>query len=356
MAGGSPASYTEDPLTIRWFLDGSSLTYIPHIVLRGVYLPDTVRCTSGDPYRTPSYVEPDYTQHSILINCYADVQVYDYILGKGPPRLAVLVDYHHYWHGYYAHDAAQVNMTEEELVEQLRAAFVLYLEQGYRDTGGIYGREVILFVGPGHSHAHEVWEVFTTWDVQRKGGSAIAVHPHRDDWEAVKFEKYWAHLARLEMELPDFEKEVLAAHQARVKEHGGRVASEGEPYRAAGVALPMLVSDIHGLGDFMASVGAYDHPDGPPTKPPLAEGMDAPASSMPTDDVAPAPSSMERLHTPAESRVTADTSQPRWTVVECYELVQNPPPSEPGGTTYPAGREDILPRQVIAQEEDRGRH
>lgn len=288
--GGNPAFYTEDPLTIRGFLDGSSLTYIPHIVLRGIYLPDTVRCTSGNPNRTPSYVEPGYTQNSILINCYADVQVNEYILGKGPSKLTLLVDFHHYWHGYYAHDATQVNMTEAELIEQLRAAFVLYLEQGYEGTGGIYGRELILFVGPGHSHAHEVWEVFTTWNVERKGDSAFAVHPHRDDWQATRPEKYWEHQSRLEMELSDFKKEVLVAYQARVAEYGGSVASVDERYRAEGVALPKLISDIHSLDEFMTGVGAYDHPDGPPIKPPPAPGLDDPVPNMPVDDATPAAS------------------------------------------------------------------
>ena len=277
---GNPAYYTEAPLTIRWFLDGSALTYVPHIVVRGIYLPDTVRCTSGDPYRIPPYAERGYTQHSILMNCYADMQVNDYILGKGPSRLTVLVDYHHYWHGYYAHDAAQVNMTEAELVERLRIYFTFVLEKGREgNSEGIYGREVILFAGPGHSHAHEVWEVFTTWDVQRKFDGVIAVHPHRDDWRASRSEKYREHQSRLEMNLPDFEKEVLRAHEARVAEYSGRVASVDTQGIAQGAALPLLISDIHDLDGFMANTGAYDHPDGPPSQPPLVPGVD---DAMPT--------------------------------------------------------------------------
>ena len=211
--GSSPAYNTEEPLAIRQFLDGSSLISIPHIVLRGTYVPDTVRCTSGDPYRMPSYEKPDFLQHSILINCYADMLVSGYIMGNGPSRLTVLVTYHHYWHGYYAPISAD-DITEQEAVERFRTVHEIILEEGFKRTGeGIYGREVILFVGPGHSHAHEVWEVFETWYVQRRDdGTVIAVHPHRDDWRGARPDRYREHRSELEMELPRFKKEVLAAY------------------------------------------------------------------------------------------------------------------------------------------------
>ena len=225
------------------------------------------------------------------MNCYADIQVYEYILGNGPSKLTVLVDFYHYWHGYFASDAAHLNMTEAEVVENLRWGFTFNLENGRaRTTNGIYNRELILFVGPGHSHAHEVWEVFTTWSVQRKGDTAIAVHPHRDDWQRSRREKYWEHQSLLEMELPDFKKAVQAAHQARATEYGGRIASVDIQGRVEGATLPMLVADIHSLGEFLSAVGAYDHPDGPPVKPPPAPGLDDPAPNLPADDATPAPS------------------------------------------------------------------
>ena len=170
-AGGtSPAFYTDDPLTIRQFLNGSSLSYIPHVVLRGAYIADTGRCTSGNPNRDPSYVEPGYFQHSILIECYADVRVSGYILGNGPAQLTVLVTFHHYWEGYYAGGAPEIGIeTEEEFVEEFRQLMELALEMGGDFNGeGIYDREVILFVGTPHNYATEVWEVFETWYVERR--------------------------------------------------------------------------------------------------------------------------------------------------------------------------------------------
>ena len=288
-AATNPAFDTEEPLTIRQFLDGSSLPFIPHIVLRGTYVPNSVRCTSGDPYRPLSYENPDYFQHSILINCYANVRVNEYILGQGPSRLTVLVSFHHYWHGYYAEWAADENTTEQVVVERLRTAHEIILEEGFERTGeGIYGREVILFVGPGHSHAHEVWEVFATWYVQRReDGTVIVVHPHRDDWKGARPEKYREHLSALEIDLPRFKTEVLAAHQARVTEYGGRITSVDEPERAEGVALPQLISDIHSLGGFMVNTGAFDHPDGPPAQPPPVPGEGDLVPDIGADDSSP---------------------------------------------------------------------
>ena len=278
----------DKPWTIRQYLDGSAITFIPHIVVRGTYIPGTVRCTSGNPNRTPSYVETGYFQHSIAIQCYADVRVNDYILGAGPPRLTVQVAFLHYWDGYYAPISAD-DISEQEAVERFRTAHVMVLENGPKLTGeGIYGREVILFIGPAHNHATEVWEVFETWDVQRReDGTAIAGHPDRDDWRGLRPDKYREHLSSLEMELPRFKKEVAAAHQARVSEYGGRTASEDIQSRAEGVELPLLISDVHDLDEFMASTGAYDHPDGTPVPPPPVPGEGDPVPTIRADDSTP---------------------------------------------------------------------
>jgi hypothetical protein len=285
--GSSPAFNSEEPLTIRQFLDGS-LSFIPHIVLRGAYITDTVRCTSGDPFRVPSYEEPGYFQHSIVINCYADVRVNGYILGEGPAQLTVLVYFHHYWEGYYA---GFEDETEEEFVEEFRKVHVSVLEEGYdpdRGDVGIYGREVVLFVGPGNNHAHEVWEVFETWYVERReDGTVIAVHPHRDDWKGGRPDKYREHQSTLEVELPRFKVEVLAAHQARVTEYDGRITSVDTQSVAEGVELPLLISDIHSLDEFLVSTGAYDHPDGTPAQPPPVPGEGDPVPDIGVDDSTP---------------------------------------------------------------------
>ena len=85
----SPAS-GETPSTVREYLDGNSLIFVSHIVLRGTYIPDSVRCTRDNPFHMPSYEEPGYFQNSLLMQCYADVRVNAYVLGSGPAQLTVL--------------------------------------------------------------------------------------------------------------------------------------------------------------------------------------------------------------------------------------------------------------------------
>ena len=49
---------------------------------------------------------------------------------------------------------------------------------------GIYGREVVLFLGPSHNRSTERWEVMGTWDVQQEEGEvAKVIHPERDLWK-----------------------------------------------------------------------------------------------------------------------------------------------------------------------------
>ena len=279
VAGGIGSSpwVDNEPLTIRQYLDGSSISFIPHVVLRGTYIPDTVRCDSGVPNRVPTYVEPGWFQHSILIQCFADVRVNGYILGTGPSRLSVMVTFLHYWEGWFAADAANRGETEEELVDRISWAFGVALEEGPERAGdGIYGREVILFVGPGHNHATEMWEVFETWDVQREDDTVIAVHPHRDTWRAASSDDYHTYRSALEMTLPAFTQAVTAANQARVTEYGGRIAPDDIGGRAEGVVLPMLVDDANELRQFYTDTDAYNHLDGPPAQPPPPCGLAVP--------------------------------------------------------------------------------
>ena len=79
------------------------LEWIPgldsHIVVRGTYLPDTVRCTTGNPYRPPSFLAYDQYDgliNSLNIDCYVDLQVSGYILGNGPSTLTVVRHFYSY--------------------------------------------------------------------------------------------------------------------------------------------------------------------------------------------------------------------------------------------------------------------
>ena len=268
------------PRTIREYLDGGAISFIPHIVVPGTYVPDTVRCTSGTPDREPSYVDTGYPPTSLLFLCYADVRVNGYILGSGPPRLTVLVNFLHYAPDFFAQDPLDLFTTEEEGVEWHRSISESILRGDSGSAVGIGGREVVLFIGPPHSHSVEVWEVFYTWDVQRlEDDTVVVVHPRRDYWRDTRPAEYEAYRSALEMELPAFTQAVTTASQARVTEYGGRIAPADIQSKAEGVDLPMLVTDANRLSEFFTAVGACDHPEGPLEQPPPPCGLAVPGEN-----------------------------------------------------------------------------
>ena len=223
-----------------------------HLVLRGAYLPGTVRCIDlGIRFRHPPYTDINKwpaSADTIPVNCYADVRVSAYVLGSGPSTLTVLVNFGAYWFE-----------AEKEYIEGLRAHLERTLIEGGERSqdGGIEGREMMLFVGPSVDASAEAWQVFNTWDVQlREDDTVVAVHPHRDFWRSD--DSYQSYLPRLEMEVPAFTQAVAAANQERIAEYGGRTG--------AGEGFPMLVTDANRLTQFFTDIGAYDHPDGPPVQ------------------------------------------------------------------------------------------
>ena len=265
-AGGGP-DLGDEPRSLRGLLEN-----IPgldsHIVVRGTYLPDAERCTTGNPYRPPSYLsneQYDNIVNALLINCYVDLRVADYILGSGPSTLTVLRHFFSYRVG-----AAQAADIEQATGMSERAWFEDYSQrlEGEEYMGGLAGREEVLFIGPASSLSVEVWRAFAIWDVQqREDGTVIAVHPDRDLWRRLRPDDYQTHLSTLEMELPAFKQAVTAAHQARVTEYGGRIGPSDAEGIIQGAELPMLISNVDRLDEYYTAVGSYAHPDGPPAQP-----------------------------------------------------------------------------------------
>ena len=261
-SGGGLEFIDSEPWDLQYFLGGSagqSSVHVAHLVLRGTFLPGTVRCADqGVRFRPPPYsVMGELPYRSI--NCYADVRVNAYVLGSGPSTLTLLVDY-----SYFSFEE-----EEKDVKERRDSTERALLESGVDDfirvpEGGIEGREMMLFIGPSVDASTEAWQVFDNWDVQqREDDTAIAVHPHRDFWSTE--DSYLTYLSQLEMELPAFTQAVATANQARITEYGGRTSAH-ERY-------PMLVTDANRLSQFFTDMGAYNHPDGPPVQPPPACGL-----------------------------------------------------------------------------------
>ena len=265
------------PYSVSDFLDGFGWHDfgIGHIVVRGSYLPSTVRCTSGNSFLEPSHMlTPGFTlDNSLYIECYADMRVNAYIIGTGPSVLTAIVAFEKYGERgqpYY----------EETEIEALRAVWERALTEGGRQVhrpyphivtgppGGIAGREAMLFLGPSSDASIEAWEVYAIWDVQRKeGGTVVARHP---DWHYYyhQHNNFEQLRPQLEMGLPTFKTAVTTAHNTRVTTNGGRVRP--------GTNYPKLVTDATKLNAYFREVGAYDDPSDPPVKPPPPCGLAVP--------------------------------------------------------------------------------
>ena len=264
--GSTNGEESDTPAGVRQFLDGDSLISVSHIVIRGTYISNTIRCVSGIPFRGPSYEELGYFHNTTLMQCFADVRVNAYILGSGPTELTVVVDFYHYWEG----------VSRQDTIDEITFLTELGFERGRYSTGsrfdtstvGLGGREVILFVGPSHNHAVEAWQIFGMWDVQRQeDGTVTAVHPATEYWKQVRSDEYKTQRGALEIGLSTFITEVSNAHGARVTDYGGAIAPSDIDSKKEGADLPMLISDANRLSQFYTDTGAYDHPDGPPTQP-----------------------------------------------------------------------------------------
>ena len=234
---------------------------MPHLVLRGTYLPRTVRCTAGDRLRWPSHapeISPGFLD-SRAIKCYVDVRVNAYVLGTGPSTLTVMAAREIYWDGYGgALEPDPENETDPDYVERLRQFHERGLIEG---EGSIEGREAVLFIGPAADTSSEAWRVFETWEVRRRDDDVVvAVHPDRDRWVRARPEDYPTHRSKLEMELPAFTQAVTTANHARVAAYGGRTDPHPD--------YPLLVTAANQLRQLFIDIGAYDHPDGPPAQPP----------------------------------------------------------------------------------------
>ena len=248
--GGRTSAYLGDqPLSIREMLDDDPPppAWVPHVMLRGTYLPNTIRCTTGDSFRVPAYLRDEFgdTSNELSIKCYIDVQANAYVLGSGPSTLTVLL-----FRWIYGTEEA-----EQDAIEDLKQQF----ETGISDY--FPGREHVMFLGPPVDLSTEVWRFMGNWDVQRReDGTVFAVHPDRDLWLTLRTDDYQTHVAALEMELPDLTQAVTTAHRARVTEYEGRIGEDED--------LPDLVTNANELRDYYTDVGAYAPGVPTPAQPP----------------------------------------------------------------------------------------
>ena len=240
------------PWSILFYLEGHAVRGA-FFVVRATYLPKSIRCLNYTSERLPSYMggkKWEIPSGIGFIRCYADVRVNEYIIGSGPPELTVIVTEFHQWNDLASAESVVAWRNE---IEQL------YIKGGNNGaisvpTGGIAGREEVMFVGPATDYSIEAWEVHTTWDVERKAdGTVIVVHPFRHYWIATDASQY---RAEVEKPLATFKQEAQAAQTTRMTKYGGRVDGR--------VGSPVMQTDATKLHQFHISVGNTTHADGPP--------------------------------------------------------------------------------------------
>ncbi len=285
----------DPPLHVKNLLNSPTTPiYTTHIVLRGAYIPGTVRCTSGHNRRYPSYV--GHQSYGLLIYCFADVRVNAYLLGSGPSTLTVIEGSNLYQsvHGYGGNDEdygleqleSRRRAYERALAEGGRFEYD-YPLRGYLSPGGLVGhlhieywpdgpvatgppsgiggREVVLFISPSSNLSVEAWRVRYMWEMERRDdGTVVALHPYRRWFDLETYR------SMVEMELPDLTQAVTAAHQERVVANGGRIGADA--------SLPMLVTDANQLRQYFSDpkVGGYAPGVPTPAQPPPPCGLAVP--------------------------------------------------------------------------------
>ncbi len=253
-------SLPDGPSSIRDMLT-SLPSHTAHMVVRGTYLPDSIRCTAdGEEIRLQAW-KPERSHwlfsNGTMVKCFADMRVNDYIVGSGPAELTVWVTY--YLYGLSEH-AAQGERYRSE-VERVVAEGGKFYEVEVVD-GGITGREVIVALSPAWDTRTAAWRVGPTWDIQRRGEDIVAIHPQASHFFG---DNYRDNKAALVMSVPALTAAMETAHAAHVTEHGGRIGEDA--------ALPMLVDDADGLTAYITEViptPAAGSPLKPPTTPPPA--------------------------------------------------------------------------------------
>ena len=331
------------PVRMDYFMSGipglSSLA-ATHIVLRGTYLPGTVRCTSGHSIRYPSYSGGG--SGGLLIYCFADVRVNAYITGSGPSTLTVIVEGSLY-QSIHTRGSDDDDYGLEQL-ESRRLAYERALSEGGRfgydyptqgfhppltgagplrlevlrgepvasgPPGGIGGREAVLFIKPSSNLSIEAWGVNHTWSLERREDSTVvALHPYGQWLTSDQYRSVG------EMELPALTQSVTAAHQWRVAELG----------------LSFLATDANQLRQYFSKswIGGYAPGAPTPAQPPPVYAPTSTPTPAPTSTPTPTPTPTPRaMPTATPVPPTTPTATPTPTSTPLPTPVPPPDPYNP---------------------------
>ena len=263
----------------------------PHLVVRGIAKPNSSRCDLY-PIQKANFLmeilERDYSGTYDYLNthyhyhCFVDIEVSEYIVGKGPSVLTV-------------------SMLREVLtgidpstwdVEQ-----AAQLQNPRRRTATAYeGREMILFLTTPSTIAVESWRakgLFTVWFLQNTESGIRAVA------QDIRYALTDGQRNKLNRPLGDIVKEIKEANEYRVEITNGRIGKDA--------SLPLLVTDANHLRDYYIELGAVYNTgkDDTVLPPPVPGEGDPPAPTIPTNEgttgtTVPAPGEEPTLPPPTD--------------------------------------------------------
>ena len=238
---------------------------LPHIVVRGTVQPGTSRCKD---YRMkPQEYVRQYSSGAeivVHVHCFADVRINEYLVGEGPPKLAVSL----HRQGLllptedgYRDNFIAIHGGEEQWVDN---AFEFPAQ---RTAAAYEGKELVLFLRIPATIAVEAWStelLLAVWFVQRSGDD-----PPRAVSRDIDLAFTAEQRAGLDMPLAELERQVRAASANRIAVTGGRIGISSD--------LPMLVTDANDLRTYYEtpSVGVSYETDAPALPPP-APGEEEP--------------------------------------------------------------------------------
>ena len=233
---------TFEQLLIR---EGYDARYTPHIVVRGVVVPDTTRCAAY------LFIPAKYMRKDINglyhYYCFVDLAISEYMVGSGPPILTVSIHRENLW-GIDVNNLESIKEATQHL-DDPRA----------RTANAFEGRELVLFLDLPFTLAVESWNAggfFVVWSVQRNRSDEI-----RAVAADIRYARTDEQRARLNIPLAELTRKVKEADVKRMTITEGRIGIDKD--------LPMLVTDANFLQDFYISEGAvYDDSEGATLLPP----------------------------------------------------------------------------------------
>ena len=217
---------------------------IKHVVIRGTVQVGTTRCQ--DYYlKNANYVADTVTEGLIHVHCFADVRVNEYLVGEGPPELAV-----GFFVGVTTFSDREGYLDREATIDFYGGEDVwiitLFDDPAGRTAQAYEGKEMVLFLGLPFAitlEAFVVNDLFSLWFVQRgEDGTVRAVVRGVTEIRDVE--------ARAAGDIPlvELEGKIAEAVVARDALTGGRIGTDP--------SLPLLVSDANDLRSHYTDIGA----------------------------------------------------------------------------------------------------